>query len=71
MAELISAALTNPDPAPPSYDAMADAFILEDKVQRESRAVLISGSAWGEFLRKVLAPDVSQPTMRLLRSHQA
>jgi len=52
-------------------DVAADILAREDAIQRQSRAALITGSAWGEFLRKVLSPAAPQPTMRLLRASQA
>ena len=52
-------------------DIDAELLAREDAIQREGRAALINGSAWGEFLRKVLSPAGVQPTMRVLRASQA
>jgi hypothetical protein len=52
-------------------DVDADVLAREAAIQRQSRAALISGSAWGEFMRKVLSPAAQQPTLRLLRASQA
>ena len=71
MPESVFAAQTNPSQTIMFSDMEADVLAREASIQREARAALIGGSAWGEFLRKVLAPGVAQPTMRVLRTSQA
>lgn len=52
-------------------DVDAETLAREEDFSRVARAGLVPGTAWGEFLRKIMPNPAPQPTLRLLRISQA